>query len=200
MLSKRICVLAGIAFFCVSNANAEIYKCETSKGDIAFQQIPCAKGSTEEKVKVRAGPSPAEVESARARLQVANEPPTRPFGDVNNPDDNNASDPVPSQSSERTAEQSSGPCPAGQVPLNASRHDPSKGFSKSGGYVPLRCGSESRPLTNRLTRTGPGYTEPKRILDQYGNGYTQLPGSNFAIDDKTGKPCVINGSTIVSCP
>src|SRR5690606_35572812 len=44
-----------------------------------------------------------------------------------------------------------GPCPPGKVPLNASRTDPSQGWSSAGGYVPLICGSSARSTARETT-------------------------------------------------
>lgn len=49
------------------------------------------------------------------------------------------------------------------------------------------------------TRTGPGYTEPSVITDQYGNRYDRPPGSAFATDPKTGKQCFVYGD-FIKCP
>jgi len=86
------------------------------------------------------------------------------------------------------------PAPASQ-PLNPSRFDPDRvGFSSSRGYEPLRHRSSNANTT--ALRTGPGYTEPTRVQDQYGNGYIRPPGSHFVTDEKTGRQCLAVGGTI----
>lgn len=199
----RVTIAAGILIIS-SFANATIYKCTSASGEIAFQQVPCADKESSEQVKIRAQPTKADIAAAHARTHPEeykgpwpNQNESIGYGGKNE-------SAVRTEPSSRSARQSSestggGHCPAGQAPLNASRLDPSRGWSDSKGYVPLRCSDPNRQATESVVRTGPGYTEPETKFDQYGNVYSKAPGSPVFIDTKTGRPCVANGSTIVHC-
>lgn len=187
-----------------SLANATIYKCRSASGEVAFQEVPCPGKESGEEVKIRAQPTQADVAAAHARthpeeytgLLPNHEQPQIYRAQYAVEDRANSTPPATQRPSESS---SSGYCPSGQTPLNASSYDPSRGWSSSKGYVPLRCGSANRQASEQKVRTGLGYTSPQNIVDQYGNGYIQASGSNFAIDTKTGKPCVVTGNTIENC-
>lgn len=182
-----------------SLAQAQVYKCKTSDGRLVYQQIQCSGKETGGKVKVWAQPKQADIVAAQSRLRAQDR------AEFENTPQDGAS--VESQSEPESPTQvgiqardvfagRSGSCPNGEVALNASSFDPRRGWSKSSGYVPLRCGSANRQASSRTTRTGPGITEPKRIQDQHGNFYNQPPGSAFATDERTGKQCFVYGNFV----
>jgi len=186
--------LAAIALLFASTqaVGQKIYKCKGSDGSTIYQQIQCL-DQDGEVVKVRAQPSQATIAEAQARLHAQEEAEARsryeqtmlrartPAGEHLQP--------APAVSHHQP------PPAATPRPSNPSRYDPENvGFSSSRGYEPLRYRSST--TTTTAPRTGPGYTEPKRIRDQYGNFYSQPPGSSFARDEKTGKQCFVNGAFI----
>lgn len=201
-LTKTVAAMA-LALVC-SQVHAQVYKCKDGDGKTTYQQIPCSKTESEERVKIWAQPPQADIEAAKERMRAeeyakAQEAYEQELLNAAQVGYQAPQAPPPMHQQKEPVPVASGSCPPGQVPLNASRSDPSRGWSSSKGYVPLRCGSTDRQASSRATRTGPGYTEPRQIFDQYGNLYLQPPGSGFATDTKTGKQCVISGNVIVSC-
>ena len=199
MLTKSVVAIA-LAVAC-SQLHAQVYKCEGADGKTAYQQLPCSKTESEEKVKIWAQPRQSDIESAQARLQAAEDAKTAAAYEQDLLNAAREESPAPQTPSPARQQQeqlpiASGSCPPGQVPLNASGSDPSRGWSGSKGYVPLRCGNPSDRGSDRVTRTGPGITEPRRIQDQHGNWYNQPPGSAFATDEKTGKQCFVYGNFV----
>lgn len=183
--------------------HSTVYKCTTEDGEIVFQQIPCSADQEQENIKIPPGPSQQDVEAAHARLR-AYERAERESRNGDQQSDSahgphrqpNAAQFGSEYSENESSTTNSSPCPPGQVPLNPSKVDPSRGWSKSKGYVPLRCGTPGTRANDRAVRTGPGISEPRRIQDQYGNWYTQQPGSSFATDEKTGKQCFVYGDFV----
>ena len=183
--------------------HSTVYKCTTEGGRIIYQQVPCRSEQKQESVPIPSGPSQQDAAAAQARLR-AYEQANRKAGNDGRSSDGTTipqkqSDVAHSEAEYRTNEHSlsnSGPCPPGQVPLNSSKVDPARGWSRSKGYVRLKCGTPDESSTDRAVRTGPGITEPRRIQDQYGNWYTQPPGSSFATDEKTGKQCFVYGNFV----
>lgn len=172
-------------------AAQKVYKCKGQDGSTLYQQVQCA-NEDGESVKIHAQPSPATIAEAQARLHAQEEAEARRRYEQAM----RATYPVVEHyEPASTARHSQSPSAPTSRPTNSSRFDPDRvGFSSSRGYEPLRHRSSNTSTT--VTRTGPGYTEPKRIQDQYGNFYSQPPGSGFARDEKTGKQCFVNGSFI----
>lgn len=169
----------------------KIYKCKGPDGSTVYQQVQCA-NEDGESVKIHAQPSQATIAEARARLRALEEAEAqRKYEQAMQ----SAYPPVQHYEPEPTPNHTQvAPAPASQ-PLNPSRFDPDTvGFSSSRGYEPLRHRSSNANTT--AIRTGPGYTEPSRVQDQYGNGYIRPPGSAVVIDEKTGRPCLAVGGTI----
>ena len=195
--------VALVVFFATGIAQAAAYKCEMPDGRTVYQQIACNANENEtgDKVKIWAQPSQADIAAAQYRLQEQEDAKARAeyeqalLNSAHAESQTYQRAPATGQSA-YAVPSSSGPCPPGQVPLNASRADSTRGWSSSIGYVPLRCGGANRQATTSATRTGPGYTEPKRIQDQYGNWYNQPPGSSFATDERTGKQCFVYGNFV----
>jgi hypothetical protein len=63
----------------------------------------------------------------------------------------------------------------------------------------LASGSPVTAAPVRDYPSAPVVSGPRTVSDQYGNQYTQPPGSNFVLDQKTGKTCVKNGNFILEC-
>ncbi len=172
-------------------AAQKIYKCKGQDGRTVYQQVQCA-NEDGEIVKIHAQPSQATIAEAQARLHAREEAEAQrqyeqamqaAYAPVQH------YEPAPTPKHTQVA-----PAPASQ-PLNPSRFDPDRvGFSSSRGYEPLRHRSSNANTT--ALRTGPGYTEPTRVQDQYGNGYIRPPGSHFVTDEKTGRQCLAVGGTI----
>lgn len=169
----------------------KVYRCKGPNGVTVYQQVQCADADGE-LVKIHAQPSQATIAEAQARLNAQNAAEAHRQYEQ--------SIPVASQVMEHYE-----PAPVAHQPhpskattqpaLNASRFVPERvGFSSSNGYEPLRRRSPNAKTT--AIRTGPGYTEPSRVQDQYGNSYIRPPGSAVVIDQKTGKPCLAVGGTI----
>lgn len=199
MLTLTRAAIVAVVAIAGSLAQAQVYKCKSSDGKLVYQQIQCSSKETGEKVKVWAPPKQADVFAAQARLRAQEraefENALLDGAYVESQLERDAPTRVGSQSNDISGGRP-GPCPNGEVPLNASSFDPSRGWSRSSGYVPLRCGSANRQAFSTTTRTGPGITEPKRIQDQHGNFYNQPPGSAFATDEKTGKQCFVYGNFV----
>lgn len=191
-LTKAVIAIA-LALACCQ-VQAQVYKCKGPDGKSAYQQTPCNNAPSEaEKVRIWAQPKQADIDAAIARSRA--EEYAKREQELQYAEQAAYQQPrAPLQRQEAIA--ASGPCPPGQVPLNASRADPSRGWSNSQGYVPLRCGLPSGRTNTQVTRTGPGITEPRRIQDQNGNWYNQPPGSSFATDEKTGKQCFVYGNFV----
>lgn len=195
--------VALVVFFAIGIAQAEVYRCKTADGRTVYQQIACNANENETGDKVKAWPQPSQADVAAAQYRLQEQEDAKARAEYEQALLNSAYAEFQTYPRAPSAGQpsyavpsSNGPCPPGQVPLNASRADPTRGWSKSTGYVPLRCGGANRQATTSATRTGPGYTEPKRIQDQYGNWYNQPPGSSFATDERTGKQCFVNGDFV----
>lgn len=191
------------AFLLPGGAAAQIWKCTTAAGETIFQQTPCSSGQQEQAVDLPADLSEAQVAAARARQEAewqaaadaawtealrnaardAESPPPAPLATA---DAGSTRAPPPPDNG----------CPPGQVPLNASRADPTRGWSAYRGYVPLRCGTPRGSGATVRTRTGPGFTEPRRFQDQHGNWFMQPPGSTFATEEATGRQCFVYGNFV----
>jgi hypothetical protein len=188
-----------------SITHAQAYRCKSPEGDTVYQQTPCSGDLSGDRVKEWAHPRASDVAAAQARLRAEEEERARSEADRGRTfSDAEVSDDLrPSLQQPQNRHANSGPCPAGQVPLNASRSDPTRGWSGPKGYVPLRCGpADASSEPSRVApsvRVGPGYTEPRRFQDQHGHWYSQPPGSNFATEERTGRQCIVNGAIIVRC-
>lgn len=172
-------------------AAQKVYKCTASDGSSIYQQIPC-EDQDGELIKPPPQPSQATIAEAQARLRAQNaaearreyEQSIRAASQVVEFYEPAPAVPQPQPSTVST-----------QPAVNPSRFDPQKvGFSSSRGYEPLRHRSPN--TSTNMTRIGPGYTEPSRVQDQYGNGYIRPPGSHFVTDEKTGRQCLAVGGTI----
>lgn len=203
MCVRAIATTALIAFFATGIAQAEVYKCKTADGMTVYQQIACNANENETGDKVKAWPQPSQADVAAAQYRLQEQEDAKARAEYEQALLNSAraesqtyqTNPASGQPAYAVAI-SSGPCPPSQVPLNASRADPTRGWSSSKGYVPLRCGGGNRQATTSAAPMGPGYTEPKRIQDQHGNWYNQPPGSSFATDERTGKQCFVYGNFV----
>lgn len=195
-VDKSGMVLATIIVLLITSTQAtaqKVYKCKGPGGSTVYQQVQCAHEDGEV-VKIHAQPSQATIAEAQAKLHAWEE------AEVQRSYEQAMQDayPVVERYEPAPAAQHSRPPPApapSAPPLNASRFDPERvGFSGSRGYESLRHRSSNANTT--AIRTGPGYTEPSRVQDQYGNGYIRPPGSAVVIDEKTGRPCLAVGGTI----
>lgn len=172
-------------------AAQKVYKCKGPNGVTVYQQVQCADADGE-RVKIHAQPSQATVAEAQARLNAQSAAEARRQYEQSM----RASAPVVEYYEPAPVTHQPPPSMVSTQPaLNPSSFDPQRvGFSSSRGYEPLRHRSPN--ANTNLTRTGPGYTEPSRVQDQYGNSYMRPPGSHFVIDQKTGRQCLAVGGTI----
>lgn len=201
---KRQCIVSFLILMLVPmHVQATVYRCTTEDGHIIFQQVPCSDDQEEETVRLQPQPRAGDVAAAQVRLRAYEAENRRSERERNRSEIISDEELRESRSESLTetvrhdeAQSSSGACPPGQVPLNPSRLDPARGWSRSRGYVPLRCGDPDETTGDRAVRTGPGITEPRRIQDQYGNWYVQPPGSSFARDERTGQQCFVYGNFV----
>lgn len=183
-------VVTAIALLIVSTqvTAQKVYKCKASDGSTLYQQVQCA-DEDGELVKLPAQPSQATIEEAQARVRAENA--IRDYERSMRAASQAVQyyEPAPVARRSRSRQSTVGAQPA----VNPSRFDPERvGFSSTRGYESLR----HRSPNTSATRTGPGYTEPSRVQDQYGNGYIRPPGSNFVTEERTGRQCVAVGGTI----
>lgn len=189
--SRMVATAIALLIASTQVAAQKVYKCKGPNGVTVYQQVQCADADGE-RVKIQAQPSQATIAEAQARLHAQNAAEAqRRYEQVMR-----ASAPVVEYYEPAPVAHQPPPSSVNAQPaLNPSSFDPQRvGFSSSRGYGPLRHRS---PNSNtNMTRTGPGYTEPSRVQDQYGNGYMRPPGSDFVIDQKTGRQCLAVGGTI----
>jgi hypothetical protein len=177
-----------LALSLAAHAGSTVYKCQTDKG-LVMQDVPCANAAQTKSVGNYNAPrmcgsacTAQDLNGSRntsARRDVAET--EQPFDaiDAANEDPRSVS---------------------GTAARNARVEEESRQWNCHNGRKELCDHSQASHHANQdqgvVNRTGPGYTEPKRIQDQYGNGYIQPPGSTFATDEKTGKQCFVNGAFI----
>lgn len=168
-----------------------LYKCMGADGVRVYQQVPCA---AEQKAEAaidykadRSRPKPAYTQHLRGRGDLQDTGPSR-------------TEPVGAPTAAGGGGRNMGPsgaCPPGQVPLNASRSNPSSGWNAKKGYVPLQCGAADGALAERAAPRRHASPEPapaappiirsvdtgfgnRKYIDQYGKVYqsTPIPGTN----------------------
>lgn len=169
-------------------AGQKVYKCKSPDGNSIYQQVQCPDVDGEA-VKIYAGPSEATIAAAQERLHAESIAQQREQWQAAG----QSTDPV-YRVQQATPNQRSHIPSADPRALNPSRYDPNIGFDSSSGYTSIR--KRSRNDNTTATRVGPGYTEPSRVQDQHGNNYNRPPGSDFVIDEKTGRQCLAVGGTI----
>lgn len=179
-------LVIGLTWCLSAQAGSTVYKCQTDKG-LVMQDVPCANAAQTKSVGNYYAPqlcgSACTKQDLNGTAHVSAEPrdvveTEQQFDaiDVANEDPRSVS---------------------GTATRNARIDEESRQWNCHNGRKELCDSQPSRHAAPEVvTRTGPGYTEPKRIQDQYGNGYSQPPGSTFATDEKTGKMCFVNGAFI----
>ncbi len=197
--------IAAMAFALLCHpVHAQVYKCKGADGKTTYQQTPCGNAPSDNRVKIWAQPSEADVAAAKERMrdrENKNAQDAQPLY-------SRASSEQPNLQAQRERIRdcnirydkmlSDGRGKNSVKGLDWSqRHSQSIERDRTACLSGVSAPNEQTPST--ATRTGPGYTEPRTIFDQHGNVYIQSPGSSFATDTKTGKQCVVSGGVIVSC-
>lgn len=207
---------------CIACAMAQVvYKCKNDDGSTAFSDKPCAANPEFHVIDEAYKPDPSNPvqRSTFVRPPVRTSSQQQPAA---NPSSSGGqqwggSDSIYSSSNENG-------CPPGQIPVNASRLNPNRGWSSSKGYVSLRCVDRdanadrstrstadrlapsngiSQPPSNPIPqnrRLNPVFSDPAgqgRVRDRNGNWYNPVPGvPNQFRDRQSGERCVLQGDKL----
>ena len=214
--------LTVLSFGFIASAMAQVvYKCTNDDGSIAFSDVPCA-ANPEFHVIVEAykpdSSNPVQ-RSTFVRPPVRTSSQQQPAA---NPSSSGGQQWGGSNSIYSSSNENG--CPPGQVPVNASRLNPNRGWSSSKGYVSLRCvdrdakaDRSTRSNDDRWTpsshvsqppsipelpdrRINPVLSDPAgqgRVRDRNGNWYNPVPGvPNQFRDRQSGERCVLQGDKL----
>ena len=206
----------------------QIHRCEMPDGVLAFQETPCDDAVEEDILDIQARPTWQErVASRRDTAELIRREQDRAAFEQRQHDTRKSSQDYdlavnasegPVDSSSDFSKTGTGSCPPGQIPLNPSKLDPKRGWSRSRGYVPLRCGvdggttsaSQNEQLPHagwdqdppiRKNRTVNGtVSDPAglgRIRDRSGNWYSPVPGLPGEFEDqRSGQRCTLRGASL----
>lgn len=154
-------LLAVLIFMAVPTSAQQIYKCMDSKGASSYQQTPCPPNTSTAGIRYFAATPTPEPGSQRdrERQKLIDEIDTQI----------RALGPLTNQ---------------GKRELAASLRQ-SQAQLITGLASPARRSSVSDDPAPVIRES----SEPTTVRDQYGNQYTQPPGSAFVTDQKTGKQC-----------
>lgn len=185
-----------------------VYRCMDADGVSTYQDLPCEDRDAEARMQIK----PNVVDSTRARANVKRQKDITARLAAER--EQRAQARQQAQNEMRSNRQSrpskavaSGPCPPGQIPLNSSKLDGSRGWSDSKGYVNLECGSPDDRLPDQDYVPERGRTpEPPAMLvncdkagcwDTQGNRHTRAGDATTIRSD--GKICTRISPTQVQC-
>lgn len=226
-----ICIVLGMLSLSGEQSRAQVYRCEQTDGVVSFQQTPCEEAKEEKVLDMPIHPTWRDRESALIRKEAFERQQRQPNvehylreAEASSPQIDSYFDASEaSRDSFRSATQnSSSPCPPGQVPLNPSRLNPRRGWDPSRGYVELHCREPGATSQTRMEeaissptqidppdvfdhrnqssirRVAPvqSLSEMNQIRDTQGGWYNILPGTNTVRDRSTGQDCTVVQDTI----
>jgi len=184
-------------------AAATLYKCKDAHGAMSYQQMPCANAKQE--AGVRNYRAERDNPGTNWSNQVAQGSPARYAASS---DDSSWSAPSSNVSQSSSADQANRRAMAAQLDSQISAIGTPNSRSKRELLAdllaqkvalvtdsPARTNARPTQRETTIERTSV-VTQPIHVRDQYGNGYTQPPGSAFATDDKTGKQCFVYGAFV----
>lgn len=191
----RYSLLAIFLVVAIPTVQAQVYRCQTSKGT-TYQQTPCQGNETESRVRVHAAPSEATQARARARLRGlealeserrAARMQMQTSGSYSSVPPAGAGEPYGSGSS-----RARNPCefiPSGQR-IRRAECEANQRLAAQG-----RPSLPPRPRYDIRDRQG-----PSTVRDTQGREYQRPAGSHFVTDPQTGRQCYAPpGSTVLQC-
>ena len=174
-----------------------LYKCVDAKGIAAYQQSPCPKASQQVAKGYVAPVAPAKNQSWAAQSGTLQRQARQREAQYQ------------AESGRTQIVQQDGPSAAERAQMAKLDQDiAALGTLNSRGKRELAADlrrqqsqlASGSPVTAAPPRTNPDpanvVSGPRTVTDQYGNQYQQPPGSNFVLDQKTGKQCLKNGAFI----